>query len=345
MGGFSHVCVFTLKKLTVGINEQQYELITKELISEISEEEKTLLETELSESIEFRQRKEILHNFWFNYFPKPLPNQIIRKTEEKLRFTGSFKSAINFGFIYKIAATVLLVLSLGFIGYRHYNPVFEASLNEYVSTPGEVKIIVLSDGTKVWLNSQSVLIATEPFVDDLREVLLFGEGYFEVTHDANKPFIIKTPFLKTKVLGTHLNISAYPGDRNMDVTLYEGKVELTDTHLPDNKLIMKPGERTSFSIQERNFYVENTDLEKPAEWRDGVMRFYNEELNSISKKLERKFMTRIFIMDDEVGKLSFTASFDTEPLDKILNLLSEAHEFKTLKTTNGIIIKSVKNNI
>lgn len=334
-----------LKKHAVEVNEQQYELITKELTSEISEEEKKILDFEISENIELRQKKEILHNFWFNYFPKPLPNQIIQKTEKKLGLAGSSKSNINFGFIYKIAATVLLIMSLSFIGYRQLNPVFEASLNEYVSMPGEVKTIVLSDGTKVWLNSQSVLIASEPLVDDMREVLLFGEGYFEVAHNTDKPFIIKTPFLKTKVLGTHLNISAYPGDRNMDVTLYEGKVELIDTNLSDNKLVMKPGERTSFSIRERNFYVENTDLEKPAEWRDGVMRFYNEDLNTISKKLERKFMTRIFITDDEIGKLSFTASFDTEPLDKILNLLSEAHKFKTIKTTNGIIIKSIKNNI
>jgi ferric-dicitrate binding protein FerR (iron transport regulator) len=146
-------------------------------------------------------------------------------------------------------------------------------------------------------------------------------------------------------LGTHLDISAYPGDRNLDVTLYEGKVELIDTNLSENKVVMKPGERTSFSIQDRNFYVENTVLEKPAEWRDGVMRFYNEDLNTISKKLERKFMTRIFISDEEVGKLSFTGSFDKENLDKILNLLSKAHEFKTIKTSNGIIIKSLKNNI
>jgi len=83
-------------------------------------------------------------------------------------------------------------------------------------------------------------------------------------------------------------------------------------------------------------------LEKPAEWREGILRFYDEDLNSISLILERKFRTKIFIKDKEVGKLRFTASFDTEPLDKILNLLKEAHEFKTEKTTNGIIIKSIK---
>jgi len=329
----------------VEISELQYDLITKELTSEISKEEKKLLESELSENLELRQKNEILKKFWFNYYPKSLPNQIIKKTEKKLGFSYYSKSLISFGLFYKVAATVLLILSLGYIGYLHFTPPIETSLNEYVTLPGEVKEFVLSDGTKVWLNAKTVLIASEPFIDENREVLLIGEGYFEVARDEEKPFIIKTSGLKTKVLGTHLNISAHPGDSKTEVTLYEGKVELTDKNRSENKVEMKPGQKVSFTNDENNFYIKSNELEKPAEWRTGILRFYDEDLNSISKKLERKFMTRIFIVDDEVGKLSFTASFNTEPLDKILNLLKEAHHFKTINTTNGIIIKSLKNNI
>lgn len=334
-----------LKNQIVEVKEQLYELITKELTSEISEDEKKLLDFEISENLEFRQKKELLHHYWFNYYPKPLSNQIIKKTEKKLGFNNRSNFKINFSFIYKTAATVLLILSLGYSTYLHFNNKTKVTLNEYVVLPGEVKEFVLSDGTKVWLNSKSVLIASEPFVDENREVLLIGEGYFEVAYNKEKPFIIKTSSLRTTVLGTHLNISAHPGDINTEVSLYEGKVELSDKNKPEYKMVMKPGQKVSFSNDEKNFYTKSNELEKPAEWREGILRFYDEDLNSISKKLERKFMTQIFIMDDEVAKLSFTASFDTEPLDKILNLLSKAHEFKTQKTTNGIILKSVKNNI
>ena len=102
---------------------------------------------------------------------------------------------------------------------------------------------------------------------------------------------------------------------------------------------------SKFANDEKNFYIKSIELEKPAEWRDGILRFYDEDLNSICQKLERKFMTKILISDEEIGKLRFTASFDTEPLDKILKLLSEAHDFKTIKTTKGVIIKSNRNNI
>ncbi len=342
---FSTSASLKLKEYAVEELEQRYELITKELTSEISDEEKVILDNEISENLELRQKKAILQYFWFNYFPKPLPNQIIKKTEKKLGLNLQPKSHIRIGELYKVVATVLLIISLGYISYQHFNPEINVSLNEYVVLPGEVKEFVLSDGTKVWLNSKTVLIASEPFVDANREVLLIGEGYFEVAHNPEKPFIIKTSGLKTTVLGTHLNISAYPGDLKTEVSLYEGKVELNDKNKPQNKLQMKPGQKVTFTNDENNFYVKSNELEKRAEWREGILRFYDEDLNSISQKLERKFMTKIFITDEEVGKLRFTASFDTEPVDKILSLLSGAHEFKTEKTTNGIIIKSIKNNI
>jgi transmembrane sensor len=338
---FSISASLHLKNSAVEENNQRYELIVKQLTSEISEEEKHILDSELAASVEFRQKKAILQYFWLNYFPKSLPNQIIKKTEKKLGLNLQPKSVFSFGFLYKVAATILLAVSLGYIAYQQFNPETTVTLNEYVVLPGEVKEFVLSDGTIVWLNSKSVLIASEPFVDENREVLLIGEGYFEVAHNAEKPFIIKTSSLRTTVLGTHLNVSAYPGDYKTEVSLYEGKVELSEKKMPENKLVMKPGQKVSFTNDENNFYLKQNELEKPAEWREGILRFYDEDLNSISQKLERKFMTRIFISDEKVGKLSFTASFDTEPLDKILKLLSEAHEFKTVKTSNGIIIQSI----
>lgn len=324
---------------------QQYELITKELTSEITEEEKILLDREISADVELRQKKTILKYFWNNYFPKSLPNQIISKTEKKLGFKTKSKPGFNIGLFYNTAATILLVISLGYIAYLGFQPKKATSLTEYVVLPGEVKKFTLSDGTKVWLNSKTVLIASEPFNEKYREVLLIGEGYFEVSHNPSQPFIIKTSGLKTTVLGTHLNISAYPTDSKTEVTLYEGKVELADKNIPNNKVVMNPGQKVMFTNQEKNFFIKSNELEKPAEWRNGILRFYDEDLNSIAQILERKFTTRIFIKDEEAGKLRFTASFDTETLDKILSLLKEAHNFKIEKTSSGIIIKSVKNNI
>src|SRR5690606_3234326 len=184
-------------------------------------------------------------------------HQIIQKTEGKLGFNSNSKSIFKTHQLLKIAASVILIISLGYSAYHHFNYHTVVSLNEYVTLPGEVKEFVLSDGTKVWLNSKSVLIASEPFVDEYREVLLIGEGYFEVAHNKEKPFIIKSPNLKTTVLGTHLNVSDYPAELKSEVSLYEGKVELSDKNLPVNKMVMKPGQKVSFANDEKNFYIKS----------------------------------------------------------------------------------------
>lgn len=156
---------------------------------------------------------------------------------------------------------------------------------------------------------------------------------------------MKTAQLSTRVLGTHFNMASYPGTKNTEVTLYEGKVELTDAESTSNKVVLKPGERATFSKEDKNFFVKDVDISKPAAWRNGCIYFYDEDLFAIAQKLEFKFQTQIIIVDEEVGKLRFTADFDKETLEEILKLLSEAHAFDFTKTQDGIIINKAKKHI
>ncbi len=114
---------------------------------------------------------------------------------------------------------------------------------------------MLADGTKVWLNSQSLLIASEPFTRENREVMLFGEGYFEVSHNPDQPFIVKTPMLRTKVLGTHFNISAYPNDQAQEISLYEGSIELSGLQTARKSLRVTPGEKVFYTHSDGEFNV------------------------------------------------------------------------------------------
>jgi ferric-dicitrate binding protein FerR (iron transport regulator) len=318
-----------------------YDLITKKLTSSISEEEKALLHQVLSENTEIAENTEILQKYWDHYFFKSYPNNILSKTEKKLGFKLDQNKNFSLKTVYSIAATILLILSLGFIGFQLTRQKPEVVLTNYYAN-NSIKNIVLSDGTKVWLNKGTVLITSQPFTENLREVLLVGEGYFEVASDETKPFIVKTAHLSTRVLGTHFNMASYPGTKNTEVTLYEGKVELTDAGASNNNITLKPGERATFSLNDKNFFVKDVDISKPAAWRNGCIYFYDEDLFAIAQKLEFKFQTQIIITDEEVGKLRFTADFDKETLEEILKLLSEAHAFDYTKTQDGIIINKIK---
>lgn len=318
---------------------QIYNLITSKLNSDISEPDDKLLTEELLKDGELAKNFTTIQKFWNQFYPNPVSHSIIEKTEKKLELTDPVQLRYRFITRYAAAATLLLVVMFSFMGFFFTRQKPEVILTEYKSRQNEVKEFVLSDGTKVWLNNSSVLITSQPFLDNIREVLLIGEGYFEVAHDVEKPFIIKTPALSTKVLGTHVNVRAYQGNKNIEVSLYEGKVELYDTEKPNCAIEMKPGEKTIFSVKDRNVFIRSIKHEKEAVWRDGIIRFYDDDMYTIAQKLENKFDTRIIIANDEIGKLRYTGNFEKESLDQILKLLSEAQKFSLIKTDNGIIIR------
>lgn len=320
-------------------NDKYYELIVKELSDGITEKEQNIIDEENAKNPLLSQKYSILKIFWNHFFPLNKPHHIIEKTEKKLGFTYRNKAKSNSSFAIRIAVSILLVLSLGFSAYQVFKPKQEVTFKEFLNNTNNVQKITLFDGTQVWLNSMSSLLTIEPFINNTREVKLIGEAYFEVAPNPKQPFFVKSDDLQVKVLGTHFNISAYPGDLKHEVSLYEGKVQLLAKNNIENKIFLTSGKKASYSSKSGLISV-TEENGKPAEWRDGILRFYDEDFNTICKKLERKYNTKILIADQEIGNLHFTANFDVEPLNKILELLKKAHNFSYLKINNGIIIKS-----
>lgn len=318
-----------------------YKLIVKDLTNELSPKEKEALNQNLNQDKHLHKSLFSLKKFWNNFFPKPQTHSILEKTEKKLGLTYRVGSGTSKWSWLKVAASLLFIASLTFSAYHIIKPKQQIVLNEYSTEAGETKKIILSDGTTVWLNAKSLVIASEPFVGDRREVKLFGEAYFEVAHNEEQPFIVNTPFLKTQVLGTRFNISVLNPYEKQEISLFEGKVKLISQR-HQNEVILTPGERAYFSPDSEEIEVVKTDLGKPAQWRDGILRFYDEDLFSITKRLERKFQTRIFIADSIVGNLKYTAEFEEESLEMIMKILSEAHEFKYEFSNNGVLIQSKK---
>lgn len=323
-------------------DNKTYELILKKLTEDISKDEQRILEDEVNKDKRLRKSFMGLLTFWKNFYPKHKSHNIIEKTEKKLGFTYHLGTETNKWAWLKVAASILFIASLSFSAFHLFKPKQHITLNEYGCCADQNKAYVLSDGTKVWLNSSSLLIASEPFVGDNREVTLFGEAYFEVAHNEEQPFIVETVNLKTKVLGTHFNVVAYPTDEIHEISLYEGKVAINSELNSNENYILKPGDRAYFSLKSGKIDVVHTDLGKEAQWRDGILRFYDEDLFSITKKLERNFKSRIFIADSIVGDLRFTAEFEEESLEKIIKILSEAKDFDYKFTNNGVFIQEKK---
>ena len=143
-----------------------------------------------------------------------------------------------------------------------------------VSTPASTTtVLTLSDGTEVLLSANSKLTYAKNFSAEKREVTLAGEARFSVTKDANRPFIVRTEQIQTQVLGTVFDVKAYP-QTSADVTLYEGKVEVSLNG--NSPRLMQPGEQATIS-KEGKLQLAQASADQ-GKWTEGEFAFDNKKL-------------------------------------------------------------------
>jgi transmembrane sensor len=151
---------------------------------------------------------------------------------------------------------------------------------------GRQSSLILSDGTKIWINAGSSVLFPAVFSGNKRHIsLIEGEAYLEVTHDKKKPFIVNTSFGEVKVLGTRFNISDYKADAVKSVVLAEGLVEVK---MAESKgLLLKPNQM--LSVTSDTYDIKQVDTYDHICWKDGLIQFSNESLESLMSKLSRYY--------------------------------------------------------
>ncbi len=221
------------------------------------------------------------------------------------------------------------------------NEEVEISYNQLETPRGGEYTLILSDGTKVYLNAESKLTFPESFTGNKREVMLEGEAYFEVTKSKTSPFIVKTNDLTIKVYGTIFNVSAYESDFKTQTTLVEGIVGVSIDN--QNEIKLEPGEQANYDRKtgEVNTCEVNTYLFTA--WKDGLFVFENEPLEKILTRISRWYDVDIEFVVDKLKNETFTGDLKKyEDITKILDMISMAStiEFKVEK--NKIIVNQKK---
>lgn len=207
--------------------------------------------------------------------------------------------------------------------------------NQAIIPSGSRTVLTLSDNTKVFLNAGSKLVYPSEFKGDKREVLLSGEAFFEVSKNKNKPFIVKTSSLAIKVLGTKFNISAYSEDIDIKTVLVEGAVAVrkNDAGIFDQGIYMKPNQLVSFNKKSEVFSTREADTEIYTLWKDGMLKFQDEELKNIIHKLERFYDLHILLKDSQKGILKLSGK---------LNLSEDKYEvFEYLKALTNMNLEEI----
>lgn len=160
---------------------------------------------------------------------------------------------------------------------------------------GETFKLILCDGTEVWLNANSKLVYPTAFIEKERTVFLEGEAYFKVTKDA-KPFIVKTDYLQTKVLGTEFNVKSYTAE-DSHVTLISGKVQVR-SHENARFVDLEPG-KDAMLLSDGLFEVKEVNSEAYTYWKDGYFYFDELPLADIMKSIGRWYNVNVTFRNKE----------------------------------------------
>jgi hypothetical protein len=217
----------------------------------------------------------------------------------------------------------------------------EAVLNQVVVPFGQRQRILLSDGTLVQLNSGSKLTFPATFSGKTREVFLKGEGFFEVSKNAQMPFIVKTDQIDIRVLGTAFNISAYGDEQFVTTVLLEGKVnvEQKDKLFANEKLTLAPGQACFYSVANKHSNVKEVNVNDYVLWKDGLYKFEDMPLREVANRVRRYYNMNVLVSDEQLantlvsGKLVLTDDFA-----EVLQYLSKTVEGDIEKTKDGIYI-------
>ncbi len=190
------------------------------------------------------------------------------------------------GTLSKQGSTTIVKPSNGQLLYETAQASNAKPMYNTVKTPkGGQYQVVLSDGTKVWLNAASSLRFPLVFVGNERKVEMTGEVYFEVAKNPKKPFKVIADKQEVLVLGTHFNVMAYPNEKFIKTTLLEGSVKITK----DNRsMVLEPNQQAKVGFDNGVFRaVNDADIAEELAWKDGYFQFNNTSLETIMRQLER----------------------------------------------------------
>jgi transmembrane sensor len=178
----------------------------------------------------------------------------------------------------------------------------------------------LSDGTRVWLNSCSKLRFPVEFATDKREVWVEGEAYFEVKHNPGAPFTVRSKHMDATVLGTSFNISTYEDDSESHLTLVSGSVNVQTEG--KNQQILRPGYQLKINNGDGFVNVREVNTSIYTAWKDGVLLFNNENMESIMRKLGRWYDVNTRFGSAETKNVVFYGKVKRyETIDKIMELI------------------------
>ena len=362
--------------------EKFWVLFSKKLSGEASVEELKQLELLIQQHPEWQYSIQNLEDLWKHQPSRDFMHEedayllhLHRMNELNISFGDAETTIPEIGIEkrpmkwYWIAAAILIVAA-GLFAISNLSKntgskeLVNAQLNEVSTRPGSKSMVKLPDGSTVWLNAGSKITYDKEFGKEIREVSLIGEGFFDVTKNKDKPFIIHTSSINIKVLGTAFNVKAYPEDKQTETSLIRGSIEVTIKNRPNDKIILSPNEKLivennkvlqkektkidlgtvasvpvapMVSINKLKYSpVDSTVAE--TQWINNKLVFRDETFADLAIRMERWYDISIEINDPVLKQARLNGIFESETIIQALEALKISIPFQYEKTGTKIII-------
>jgi len=259
-------------------------------------------------------------------------DQIFQKimTSKRSRVLSLFS---NRSLWYKSIAAILII-GLSSLFYWNQSKRAELKMVQMEKTePKSVnfptrRFINLPDGSSVILNENSRVELSKNFSKNgLREVHLYGEAYFDVTHDPNKPFIVYAGKVKTTVLGTAFNIKESSLAKTVTVTVTRGKVKVGDSQKTFNVIV--PDEQVVIDESLTKHTKKVVKAVSVIEWTNQDIYFDDVSIKDVAKQLQERFKVSIVFSNEQIKSCRFSATFmKDQSLAQILKVIGEFNQIK-----------------
>ncbi|WP_276500224.1 FecR family protein [Terrimonas pollutisoli] len=257
------------------------------------------------------------------------------------------KSGHNFSLLLKLSAAAVLFIGL-FLTINYYNNGRSKNSKTFLAAYGERKNIQLPDGSDVTLNAGSKIEINESFGVSTRDVYLEGEAFFDVKHNEKLPFIVHTPAMDVKALGTAFNVKAYLDERITETSLIRGLVEVTLKENNNLTMLLRPNQKIKWehpfgdagsavvksgdNLNVTDSLVKKLQVTdygniKEVAWKDNKLVFEDELFGDIAALLERWYGVEIEFNDDAIRNYRFTGVFEKEDINTVLDFLKESRRF------------------
>ena len=234
---------------------------------------------------------------------------------------------------YAAAIVGVMVLAAG-LAYWFRNKAEELVVAS--AAHGQVREMLLPDGTKVWLNQSSVLKYPRAFEGKERHVYLDGEAYFEVARNHEKPFMVKSPAMDVRVLGTSFNIKCRPDNSFAETTLIEGEVEVKDKS-DKGRITLLPGQKAVLNRVTGRMQVKQVDPKMEIVWHNDLIPFEKSSIFQIAAALERFYGVKIILSPDVDSTNTYSGVLKKKDnIESVLNSLRNSIPFNYKKVDDNL---------